>query len=270
MDYYSTLGISKNATQDEIKRAYRSLAGKHHPDRGGDTKKFQEIEEAYRILSDPKTRQEYDNPNPFRGSQQFHGQGDPIFEQFFHQFGPDIGSFFGRRTMRNRDINLSTQISLEDVFFGKTIIASYRLGQVEKSFEVKIPRGIHDGTTLRIAGAGDQSYVQLPPGNALLTVHILPHHKFIRNGNDIVEKVSISVWEAILGKEINITTIDGKQLTVKVNEGTQHGSTLRVPNYGMPDFQSPHIRGNHMVIIDIQIPTDLTEYQKNTIRSFLS
>lgn len=277
MDYYNVLGITKSATPDEIKRAFRSLASKHHPDKGGDTKKFQEIQEAYATLSDPEKRAAYDNPNPF-GQSSFGGwqqadMGDVPrgFEQFFHQFGPDLGSIFGhQRAARNRNINLQTDISLEDAFAGKEVIASYRLGGgQERSFEVKIPQGVHDGITLRIAGAGEQSYQHIPPGDAMLTVRVLPHPRFQRNNNDLIEQITISVWDAILGKDIEVTTISGEKLTIKIKEGTQPDAMLRIQGYGMPDMRNPNIRGNHMISIHIHVPTNLTEYQKNTLRSIL-
>jgi DnaJ-class molecular chaperone len=114
MEYYNTLGITKDAGPDEIKRAYRSLASKHHPDKGGDTATFQKIQEAYATLSDPQKKAEYDNPRPQMEGFQFGGGGMPQgFEHFFHHFGPNIGDLFGRnRAMRNRNINLETQIDL--------------------------------------------------------------------------------------------------------------------------------------------------------------
>jgi curved DNA-binding protein len=281
MDYYSTLGINKSAGADEIKKAYRSLASKHHPDKGGDTKKFQEIQEAYATLSDPDKRAQYDNPapqgfsafgqDPFGGWQQ--SASPQGFEQFFHQFGPDLGSIFGNRRgpTRNRNINLETTISLEEAYTGKDVIASYRLGSgEERTFEVKIPPGVHDGLTLRISGAGDNSIRQLAPGDAMLTVRVMPHRRFQRNGNDIIETIEITAWDAILGKDIEIETIGKSRLTISLKEGTQTDSMLRVKEAGMPDINNPNVKGNHMIAIKITIPTNLTEFQKNTLRSILS
>jgi len=272
MEYYNTLGITKDASPDEIKRAYRSLASKHHPDKGGDTATFQKIQEAYATLSDPQKKSEYDNPRPQMEGFHFGGGGMPQgFEQFFHQFGPNIGDLFGRnRAMRNRNINLETQIDLEEAYRGKDVIASYRLGNnSERTFEVKIPPGVHDGVTLRIAGAGDNQYQQLPPGDAMLAVRVRQHPRFQRNGNDLVEQITISAFDAMLGRDLEITTIDGNKLTVGIKEGTQPGNMLRIQGYGMPDLNNPNIKGNHMLIINVQIPNNLTEYQKNTIRSIL-
>jgi len=277
MDYYNTLGISKEATQDEVKKAFRSLASKHHPDKGGDTASFQEIQEAYATLGDPEKRAAYDNPSPFGqdpfgGWQQANTGGvPPGFEQFFHHFGPDMGAMFGRRHQRNKNINLETVISLEEAFSGKEIIASYRLiNHQERTFEVKIPAGINDGVVLRISGAGDNSFVGMPAGDAMLSVRIRPHSRFQRNGNDLIEQINITAWDAMLGKDIEVITIGGDKLTVQIKEGTQPDSFLRIQGYGMPVMNNPGIKGNHMILIKVSVPNNLTEYQKNTLRSIAS
>ncbi len=277
MDYYQVLGVDRNASPEDIKRAFRSLASKHHPDKGGDTAAFQRIQEAYATLSDPQKKQQYDNPSPFGtnpngGWQQ--ADGPPGFEQFFHQFGPDLGSLFGnhfgQRRMRNRNVNLEAEIILEEAYRGKEIIASYRLSNnQERTFEVKIPPGTHDGLVLRISGAGDNAYQGLPPGDAMLTVRVLPHVRFQRNGADIIEQITISAWDAILGKDLNIKTINNENLVVRIKEGTQPDSFLRLQGYGMPNLNNPSVKGNHMIRIKVSIPDNLTESQKNTIRSIL-
>ncbi len=275
MNYYDVLGVPKTASPEEIKKAYRKLASQHHPDKGGDTAKFQQVEEAYRILSDPQKRSEYDNPSPFGknpngGWQEFNG-GTP-FDNFFHQFGPDLGSIFGHRTRahKNRDINLSTDITLEDSFYGKDIVAQYSLhtGQ-RRTFEAKIPPGVESGNVLRVHGAGDHSIPQLAPGDALLTINVLPHPRFQRNGADLIEEIEINVWEAMLGSEKDIKTIDGTTLTVKIKEGTQPNTMLRLQGRGMTVINSS-ARGNHLINIKVKIPNNLTEYQKNSIKNILS
>lgn len=273
MDYYNTLGITKDATPEDIKKAYRSLASKHHPDKGGDTATFQKVQEAYATLSDPEKRAAYDNPSPFNQGPVGNGV-PPGFEQFFSQFGPDLGAMFGHhfnpRSQKNRSINLQTEISLEEAFTGKTIIANYRLPTgSEKSFEVKIPPGIQNGMTLRIAGAGDDSIKQMHPGDAMLTISVRPHHIFERNGNDLIQQVELSVWDAMLGKDLEIETINKDRLTVRIREGTQPDAVLRIQGRGMPDVHNPAMKGNQMLVIKINIPSNLTEYQKNTIRSIL-
>jgi|AntAceMinimDraft_1070359.scaffolds.fasta_scaffold01333_23 curved DNA-binding protein len=273
MNYYDVLGVPKTASPEDIKRAYRKLASQHHPDKGGDTAKFQQVEEAYRMLSDPAKKSEYDNPNPFGQPQSNWSQsGGGPFDQFFHQFGPDLGSLFGARrgAPKNRNINLSTDITLEEAFFGKDVVAQYNIfNGHRRTFEARIPPGVEGGNTLRVPGAGDHSVPQLPPGDALLAINIIPHARFNRSGADLAEELEISVWEAMLGCEKDIRTIDNRVVTIKIKEGTQPNTTMRLQGYGMVIINS-HSRGNHLINVKVKIPNGLTEYQKNTIKSFLS
>ena len=188
MDYYNILGVSKQAGADEIKKAYRKLASQHHPDKGGDTKKFQEVEEAYRTLSDPEKRQQYDNPQPQFGGGGFGGGVPPGFEDIFSAFGGGpFGDMFGRRQQpqRNKTLNMQTNVSLEEAFSGKNLMATVVLPSgKEQLIDVKIPAGIQDGVTLRLSGMGDDSIPNIPRGDIHLTVHVQPHSTFIRQGDD--------------------------------------------------------------------------------------
>jgi curved DNA-binding protein len=146
MDYYNILGVDRSASQDDIKKAYRKLAAKHHPDRGGDTAKFQEISAAYDTLSDPNKRSQYDNPQPQGGFQQYGGM-PPGFEEMFRGFGNSpFGDIFGQRRqqpVRNRTLNLQTQITLEEAFKGKDLLANVQLPSGrDQLLEVKIPAGV--------------------------------------------------------------------------------------------------------------------------------
>jgi curved DNA-binding protein len=266
MNYYEILGVPKTAGQDEIKKAYRRLASQHHPDKGGDTATFQDIQTAYDTLSDAQKRAEYDNPRP-----SFQGGWPGGFEEIFSHFGGDLNSFFGQRVQRNQNINLQTEITLEEAFQGKDVVASYRLasGQ-ERTFEARIPPGVHDGMSLRIAGAGGQGIPNVPPGDAILTIRVTSHNRFQRNGNDLIEQVEITAWDAMLGKDLDVQVIGGNILKVQIKPGTQPESMYRLPGYGMPDVHRPAVRGNHMILIKVRIPEGLTEYQKNTIKSIIS
>ena len=270
-DYYSTLGLSKTATQDEIKQAYRKLAMKHHPDRtGGDDTEFKKIQEAYATLSDLEKRSQYDNPQP-QGFQQFGGM-PPGFEDIMSQmFGGGnpfgFGGMGGQRQARNKTLNMQTQISLEDAFFGKELIANITLptGR-EQVVNVKIPRGIQDGTTLRLAKMGDDSYANLPRGDIHLTVNVMPNNKFGRQGDDLIKELEVNALDAILGKNYQLETIDNRLLEVKINPGTQHGQMLAAAGYGMPNMNDNRFVGRLLIQVKIQIPTNLTNSQLTKLR----
>jgi curved DNA-binding protein len=268
-DHYQTLGVDRNASPDDIKRAYRKLAAQHHPDKGGDTAKFQEISAAYDTLSNPEKKEQYDNPRPqfqnapggFPGGFHFHTGGGvpPGFEDIFSQFG-----MFGQRQQpRNRTLNIQASITLEEAFYGKDLVASLGLPSGrEQVVEIKIPAGTHDGLVLRLAGMGDDSVPNAPRGDIHLTVSVLEHPKFRRQGDDLVCNVEISCIDAMLGKNIIVTTIDGKTLEMTVRPGTQPGQILAATGYGMPKLNDNRFKGRMLMPVDIKIPTFLTEEQK--------
>jgi molecular chaperone DnaJ len=270
MDHYQTLGINRSASQDEIKRAYRKLASQHHPDKGGDTKKFQEIQTAYDVLGNDQKRAEYDNPQPQGMHFNFNGNDvPPGFEQFFAGFGP-FGNMFGQRPQqrqqRNRDLNFHTRITLEEAFDGKEMLVNFfKANGEEKMFNVKIPAGIHNGMTVRLKGVGDDSVSNMPPGDVLLTVEVIPHSEFRREGDDLIRNIEISVIDALLGKEVLIKTIDGKTFTGNIPAGTQPDSMLGVPNQGMPNVNNSNSRGRLLLQIKMIVP-QLTEEQKTNLR----
>jgi curved DNA-binding protein len=271
-DYYEILGVPKSATQEEIKKAYRKLASQHHPDRGGDTKKFQELQAAYDTISDPEKRAQYDNPQPQFNN---HNGMPPGFEDIISQmFGAGAGfdGFFGRRPQpaRNRTLNLQAQISLEDAYHGKDLVANVRLPSGrDQTLEVKIPPGIKDGVTLRLAGMGDDSVSNIPRGDIHLTVNILPHKLFTRDNDDLVMDIGVNCFDAILGKKIEFNTIDGKTLETTVPAGIQPGQTLNVHGYGMPNMNNPLMKGRLLININISIPTTLTIEQKESLKRII-
>jgi DnaJ-class molecular chaperone len=270
-DYYNTLGVAKQASADEIKRAYRKLASQHHPDKGGDTKKFQEIEEAYRILSDPDKRAQYDNPAP-QGFNQFGGVPpgfEDIMSQMFGGGGSPFGDIFGRRQQppRNRTLNIQTQVTLEEAFSGKEMVANLTLPNGrDQILNIKIPKGIQDGVTLRLANVGDDNVPNAPRGDIHLTVGVQPHPVFARQGDDLIRSLEVSAIDAMLGKSYQIETIDGRLLEIKVPEGTQPGRILNAGMYGMPNMNDNRFVGRMLVKLDIRTPTDLTEWQKQKLR----
>jgi len=240
MDYYSALGISKTATQQEIKQAYRKLASKHHPDRGGDTQKFQEIEEAYRTHSDEQKRQQYDNPNPFGGQQGFAGFnfGGSPFEEMFRQFNQP----------RQRVYTVNIFVTLEQVSRGDTETIQVQSPAGPKTFQIKIPKGIEDGQRV--------NYENLMPDGVLqIMFRIRRHEKFERRGLDLVTILNISVFDLILGTNIEFTTIHDQTLSVTIPPRSKPGSNLRIPNHGL---EASNARGDQYLLLSPVIPDTIS------------
>ena len=276
MDHYSTLGVNKDATPDEIKKAFRKLASQHHPDKGGDTAKFQEIQVAYDTLSDPDKKAQYDNPNTFGtrtdGGWQQAGPGGfpPGFEDLFSSmFGANhnpFGFHSPRQAVRNRTLNIQTTISLNDAFSGKDLMANIGLPSGrEQTVEIKIPAGILDGTVLRLAGMGDDSVSGVPRGDIHLAVNVAPHSKFQRQGDDLVYNYEINGVEAMLGKVVYIDTIDGKTLEMSIPAGAQHGTVMAANGYGMPKMNDNRFKGRLLINVSVRTLTNLTDQQKQTL-----
>ena len=264
-DYYTILGIEKTASKEEIKAAYRKLASQHHPDRGGDTKKFQEIQAAYDTLNDSEKKYQYDNLQSQNLNQKFNDIPD-FFKDFFnfHNFN---GNVF--RDTRNKNLNLKVEISLEDAFFGKSLISNVKLPSgKDQIIDIKIPPGIPSNSTLRIQGIGDDTVKNLPRGDIFLTVDIKPHPIFKRLDDDLETVVQLTCFEAILGKQLTIETIDNKTLVVNIPSGSQHNQIFSVPNYGMIN-NSTNSRGRLFIKLNIVIPTDLSEEQKTILKNFI-
>jgi len=275
-DHYNTLGVDRNASPDQIKSAYRKMAAKHHPDRGGDTAAFQNVQAAYETLSDPNKRAQYDQPQPqvhqHPGGFHFHSGMPGGFEDIFAQFtgGHPFDSFFGhRQPVRNKTLNIQTIITLEEAFYGKDLIANLTLPTGRnQTIEVKIPAGIQEGTTLRLSGLGDDSIPNMPRGDLHLTVNIQPHLIFQRNGDDLYKDLEINCVEAMLGKTIKIDTIDNRKLEINVTPGIQPGQTLCVSGQGMPKMGDNRFRGHLMLNVKVTIPKSLTDKQKTLLEKF--
>jgi len=270
MDYYSILGVSKNSSQQDIKKAYRSLAHKHHPDKGGDATRFQQVKEAYEVLSDPHKKQMYDHgvdPNRQqqggfrRGPFEFHFGDNP--EDIFSQFGFGFGG--PQRQRRNKSYNITVQITLEDVLNGKDISAQVRDERGNNRLvNIQVPPGIEEGQQIKYAGMGDDSIPNMPPGDLIVNISVAPHKSFERRNNDLVTEVNVSVWDALLGGKVKVKTLDGRDLNINVPQGTQPGTVLSCREEGLPNVRTKR-RGNLLVIIKIDIPKNLSKKQRKII-----
>jgi curved DNA-binding protein len=270
-NYYQTLGLGRTASLDEIKKAYRSLAMKHHPDRGGDEQKFKEISEAYEILSDPEKKSMVDSGIDPTANNGYNGAGsNPFdfhfntgnFEDVFSQFG---FQFNNRQVRRNKSFNINVELTLEEALNGKEIDAEISLpGQSRKTININIPPGIDDGQQIRYQGLGDSSVSGSPPGDLLVSIRIRQHPIFQRHGDSLAIEKLISVWDAMLGVNLKINTIDGKNLQITVPPGTAPETILSCKGEGMPNMRSMK-RGNLLIKIKIDIPKNLTLDQKQII-----
>lgn len=273
MDYYSTLGLKRGASQEEIKKAYRSMAMKHHPDRGGDEKKFKEISQAYEVLSDPQKKSMVDsgldplNPNQNFGNQsgpfEFHFGGQhPGMEDIFNHFG--FG--FQQRVRRNQSVSITVEITLEDVMMGKDLDAELVLPNGSKKIiSITIPKGVETGSQIKYPRMGDDSIPDRPPGDLIVNVRVLPHMRFRREADNLVTEKSIDVWDAILGTSINIDTLLGKTLNINIPAGTQPETVFSCQGEGLPNSRTGRL-GAMLVKLKIKIPKNLTPEHRNKIR----
>lgn len=268
MDYYSTLGVGRNASQDEIKSAYRKMAMKHHPDRGGDEATFKKISEAYDVLSDPQKKQIVDmggDPNAQPGMGGGFNQG-PFEFHFGSGNWNDIFSNFGfggqqRQMQRNKTINIGVELTLKEVLTGKELDAEITIpGGRTKVININIPPGINEGQQIRYSGMGDNSIPHMPPGDLLVNVRIVNNTEFKREGDSLIVDRFVPVWDAILGCKIGVTTLDGKDLEISVPPGTQSDTVLSCKNEGLPSMRN-HVRGNLLIRIKVSIPRNLTNEQ---------
>jgi curved DNA-binding protein len=290
-DYYETLGVSKTASADDIKSAFRKLARKHHPDLAKDKKaaeeKFKEINEAYEVLSDPEKRKKYDeygsnwqhSGNGFQGApgggsgygsggfgggsaggSDFHFGGtgySDFFEQFFgtrrgRGFGGGAG--FEEAPQRGRDVEADILVTLEEALDGATRQISFRKGNSSEvqTYTVRVPKGVREGQRIRLAGQGESG------GDLYLRVKMQQHPDYRFEGADILHDVEVPAWRAVLGGELTIPTPDGKA-KLKIPAGTQSGRKFRIPGRGLPEKGGG--RGDFYAVVEIGVPESLTPEQ---------
>ena len=245
------------------------MAMKHHPDRGGDEKAFKQVSEAYEILSDPQKKQMVDmgvdpkaqqagGPRHQQGPFEFHfntGNFEDVFSNF--GFGGGGFGFGGRQPQRNKTINITVDLSLEDVLNGKELDAELAIpGGKKKIINISIPAGIEGGQQIRYQGMGDASMPGMPPGDLIVNIRVANHRVFRREGDSLVIEKNISVWDAILGCQLAIETLDRKSLNITVPAGTQPETILSCRNEGLPNMQSRQ-RGNLLIRIKVIVPRNL-------------
>ena len=295
-DYYQILGVSRDATADEIKKAYRKLAMKYHPDKAkGDKKqaeeKFKQISEAYAVLSNPEKKKEYDEfgsqvfrqkfsqEDIFRGfdfSDIFDdGISENIFSRIFggagggrprgrtriFRYGGPEGHYEQVQPPKGQDLQVEMPITLHEMAFGTDKLVSFsHQGQVEK-ISVKIPPGTLPGKKLRLTGKGSPGPMGGPPGDLYVKLKEVEHPVFKREGNDLLVDRRIKLSEATLGTKVTVPTLDGKTMSLKVPPGTQSHTKMRLKNYGLPTANGKS-RGDQLVRIIVETPANLTKKQK--------
>ncbi len=295
-DYYKILGVGRDATADDIKKAYRKLAMKYHPDKAkGDKKqaeeKFKQISEAYAVLSVPDKKKEYDEfgsqvfrqkfsqEDIFRGGDFSDIFGDAASESIFSRiFGGQGGGRPRGRTRsfryggpeahyepmqapKGQDLQVEVPITLHEIAFGTDKLVSFtHQGQVEK-ISVKIPPGSLPGKKLRLTGKGSPGPMGGPSGDLYVKLKELEHPVFKREGSDLLVDRRIKLSEATLGTKVTVPTLDGKTMSLKVPPGTQSQTKMRLKNYGLPTASGKG-RGDQLVRIIVETPTNLTKKQK--------
>jgi len=304
-DYYGVLGVSKTASDDDIKRAYRKLARKFHPDLNPGDKtaeaKFKELNEANEVLGDPDKRKKYDelganwrayenqpprgsaHPWPSGGDATYRtmtpeemqelfggagGSGDP-FSDFFHTFfggspagaGPGGGRRTRSRSKRGADVEAQADLSLEEAFRGTTRRAVVLRDGKERTVDVRIPAGIKDGARVRASGEGADAPHGGTAGDLYLSVRVLPHSRFERRGSDLYTRVAVPVTTAVLGGEVEVPTLAGTTLRVRIPEGTAAGRVFRLRGHGMPSVGTED-RGDLYATTEIQIPPSISAEER--------
>lgn len=326
-DYYKILGVSRNASQEEISRAYKKLVRKYHPDLNPGNKeaeeKFKEINEAYETLSDPKKREEYDKLlnmyekgftgdfSGFEGFREgtFRGPGGTTFtfktfssgdfdiNDFISDIFEGIGFGFGRRRKRaeawttpqnGKDIEQHVELTLEEAARGKKLTVQINRPQIcsscggsgcpacggtgyttsPETIIVNIPPGVREGSKVRVAGKGYPGRFGGRNGDLYIVTHLKPHPDYELKGDDLIKKIRVPISTAVLGGEVEVETIDGKKLKLKIPPGTQDGTKLRIPGKGMPNLKGG--RGDMYVEVHYNIPKDVGDKIKSIFQELRS
>ncbi len=287
-DYYDTLGVNKSASEADIKKAYRKLARKYHPDiNPGNSEaetKFKEINEAYDVLSDKDKREKYDRfgrdwqryeqagagGNPYAQGSPFGGAGGGAdFSDFFDTL---FGGGTGRRTssgagfqMDGQDVTHDVQITLEEALNGTQRTLQMQDQSGVRTINVKIPAGADTGTRIRVAGEGGAGMGGGRRGDLYVTVQVQRDGRFTRDGDTLTTTAQVDLYTLLLGGEVRVPLLGGKHVTLKIPEGTQNGRTFRVGGQGMPRLRGEG-RGDLLVKTEAVLPTALTDRERELLR----
>ena len=300
-NFYDVLGVQRNASEDDIRKAFRKLAVKYHPDNGGDEEKFKEISEAYETLSNPDKRKEYDQLLMFGGipgagaagaggrtytytggaGAGAGGWGD-IFDSIFRgdgAFGSDWGQGFGgaagaagagrSRARRGSDLSLTIDVSADDAFRGTTRKVTYRVPSTneQQTISVSVPAGAVDGGKLRYKRRGEYGVNGGERGDLVVTTHVEEHPVFKRKGADVTMEMPISIYEAALGCHVDVPTPGGETLRLKIPAGTQTGKTFRFKEKGAPDVKHRGRTGALLVKVVVKVPTQLADDERTALET---
>ena len=284
IDYYKILELDKKASAEDIKKAYRKLARKHHPDLNPNDatakKKFQEINEANEVLSDPEKRKKYDkygkdwkNAEHFENAEKqqqqyggFQGQqgsaesfGEHDFSDFFSSMfgGAGGGRSGGQAKYRGQDFNAELHLNLKDVY----TTHKQTLTVNGKSIRLTIPAGVENGQTIKIAGHGGEGVNGGPNGDLYITFSITNNTKFKRDGNNLYSTVDLNLYTAVLGGEITIDTFDGK-VKLNIKPETPNGTKVKLKGKGFPVYKKEGEFGDLFITYQLKTPTNLTEKEK--------
>jgi curved DNA-binding protein len=252
MDHYNTLGVPRNASQEEIKKAFRKLAMTHHPDKGGDSAEFQKLNDAYEVLGDPAKRQQYDNPNRrnsindgFQFNQDNFNLND-LFSQIFGGGRSPAAGFSQQQVFRTQ-----VAISLIDAYNGKEHALQLTTPTGVKVINVKVPMGIDSGDQVRYENVIDN-------GTLIIGFHIMPDLRFDRKGNDLYCNLPVSVLDLIVGTKVNFNTISGKTVEVTIPPNTQPAHQIRLHGLGMPIKNSPNVYGDQILLLKPYLPDNIS------------
>ena len=297
-NFYDVLGVQRNASEDDIRKAFRKLAVKYHPDNGGDENKFKEISEAYETLSDEKKRREYDQMLMFggipgadfggsggRGYSTYGGGATADWSDIFSNIrngdgafqGFDFSSIFGgaagaqqmRRPQRGGDLTLTIEVTADEAFRGVSRKVTYMVPSTGErtTLTVKVPAGAVDGGKLRYRGRGEYGANGGDRGDLVITTNVAEHPLFKRDGADVRMDLPISMWEAALGASVDVPTPGGATVRLKVPAGTQDGKTFRFRDMGAPNVKRKGTMGALLVTVRVKVPTRLTGKEREALEA---